>query len=106
MEPCSALLADLREQTQYLESIIASHNIEQALELVDSRLLLLDKLHSLAQQNENARAQIKIVAQELLPREQLMIVLLQENKSAVAELLTQALSGNKAQQQYLRFSQE
>ncbi|WP_320151704.1 hypothetical protein [uncultured Tolumonas sp.] len=106
MELCLTLLADLREQTQHLESIIASHEIEQALELIDSRLLLLDKLHLLAQQDEQARAQIRIVAQELLPREELMIALLQENKSAVAELLTQALSGNKAQQLYQRFSQE
>jgi triphosphoribosyl-dephospho-CoA synthetase len=106
MELYLTLLVDLREQTLNLESIIASHDIERALELIDSRLLLLDKLHSLGQQNEQARSQIRIVAQEILPREQLMIAKLNDEKSAVSALLVQALSGNKANLLYQRFSQE
>lgn len=106
MDECSALLTKLREQTQELESIIASHEIELALELIDSRLSILEQLYSFALNNTSARLQIKTVAQELLPREQLMITQLQEAKSAVAEILTQALSSTKAQQLYQRFSQE
>ena len=106
MDECSALLTKLREQTQELESIIASHEIELALELIDSRLSILEQLHSFALNNTSARLQIKTVAQELLPREQLLITQLQEAKSTVAEILTQALSSTKAQQLYQRFSQE
>ena len=106
MSQCSVLLAELREQTLHLEAIIASKNIEPALELIERRLLLLEQLYSLARKNEQARLHIKAVAHELLPREQVMVVQLQEAKSAVAELLTQALSSNKAQQLYQRFSQE
>lgn len=106
MSQCSALLAELSEQSKCLELIIASHDIEPALELIESRLLLLEQLHFLAQKDEQSLIQIKVVAMELLAREQKMIVQLQEQQSAVAGLLSQALSGNKAQQLYQRFSQE
>lgn len=106
MNQCSVLLAELREQTQLMEATIASKNIEPALELIECRLLLLEKLHVFAQTNAQDRAQISLVARELLPREQIMLIRLQEQKSAVAELLSQALSSNKAQLLYQRFSQE
>ncbi len=106
MSQCSVLLAELREQPQLMEAIIASKNIEPVLELIERRLLLLEKLHISAQKNAQDRAQISLVARELLPREQIMIIRLQEQKSAVADLLSQALSSNKAQQLYQRFSQE
>ncbi len=106
MNQCSALLEKLREQTEELESIVKSQKIEQALELIEVRLLLLDELHSLAKKNDQNRITIKAAVEEILPREQNLLLQLQEQKSDVADLLSQVLSGNKAQLQYQKFSQE
>ena len=106
MDQCSALLEKLREQTEELESIVKSQKIEQALELIEVRLLLLDDLHSLAKKNDQDRITIKAAVEEILPREQKLLLQLQEQKSDVTDLLGHVLSSNKAQLQYKKFSQE
>ncbi len=66
----------------------------------------MDELHSLAKKNDQNRITIKAAVEEILPREQNLLLQLQEQKSDVADLLSQVLSGNKAQLQYQKFSQE
>lgn len=95
-----SIISELHQNTKQLRDAIKHNNLDLAMQLVDGRLVLLDKLSSLARQSDENRILARTLALELADSESEIIASLEARKSEVGELLMKLGIGSKATNAY------
>ncbi len=100
MSELDELIADLQEITSQLIEFIDKQNIEPALELIERRLVILDKLVQLSDDHSEHKEQLQSFARGLLPLEQELIAKIEQQKTLLATQLSTLNRASKAKKVY------
>lgn len=106
MNNLQALVDELKKITSQLVTFIDEQNIEPALELVDRRLVILDKLRQLSDEHSEYKEQLQSFARDLLPLEQELIVKIEQQKTLLATQLSKLNRVSKAKNVYRKATKE
>ncbi len=106
MNNLQALVDELKKITSQLVTFIDEQNIEPALELVDRRLVILDKLRQLSDEHSEYKEQLQSFARDLLPLEQELIVKIDQQKTLLATQLSKLNRVSKAKNVYRKATKE
>ena len=106
MNNLQALVDELKKITSQLVTFIDEQNIEPALELVDRRLVILDKLRQLSDEHSEYKEQLQSFARDLLPLEQELIVKIEQQKTLLATQLSKLNRVSKTKNVYRKATKE
>ena len=106
MNNLQALVDELKKITSQLVTFIDEQNIEPALELVDRRLVILDKLRQLSDEHSEYKEQLQSFARDLLPLEQELIVKIEQQKTLLATQISKLNRVSKAKNVYRKATKE
>ena len=106
MNNLQALVGELKKITSQLVTFIDEQNIEPALELVERRLIILDKLRQLSDEHSEYKEQLQSFARDLLPLEQELIVKIEQQKTLLATQLSKLNRVSKAKNVYRKATKE
>lgn len=101
-----SLLTELNELTSILLCLIDEQKIEQAVDLVDRRLAVVESIKEIFDVYPESRFDIQTLASELLLVDQKIITILSEKKNKVADQLVELKKINKAGLVYRNLSIE
>ena len=106
MNNLQALVDELKKITSQLVTFIDEQNIEPALELVERRLIILDKLRQLSDEHSEYKEQLQSFARDLLPLEQELIVKIEQQKTLLATQISKLNRVSKAKNVYRKATKE
>ena len=106
MNNLQALVDELKKITSQLVRFIDEQNIEPALELVERRLIILDKLRQLSDEHSEYKEQLQSFARDLLPLEQELIVKIEQQKTLLATQISKLNRVSKAKNVYRKATKE
>lgn len=106
MNNLQALVGELKKITSQLVTFIDEQNIEPALELVERRLIILEKLSQLSNEHSEYKDQLQPLTRGLLPLEQELISKIEQQKTLVATQLSILNRASKAKSVYRKASKE
>lgn len=106
MNNLQTLVGELKKITSQLVTFIDEQNIEPALELVERRLIILDKLRQLSDEHSEYKEQLQSFARDLLPLEQELIVKIEQQKTLLATQISKLNRVSKAKNVYRKATKE
>nr|WP_321271248.1 hypothetical protein [uncultured Tolumonas sp.] len=106
MSDLDELIVDLQNSTSQLITYIDEQNIEPALELIERRLVILERLNQQANDHSEYKKQLQSMAVKLLPLEYEFIAKIEQQKILLAEQLSKLNRASKAKKLYRKAAKE
>lgn len=106
MNNLQALVDELKKISSQLVTFIDEQNIEPALELVERRLIILEMLHKISNEQPEYKEEIQSLTQGLLTLEQDLISKIEQQKIILSEQLSILNRATKAKNVYKKASKE
>ena len=106
MNNLQALVDELKKITSQLVTFIDEQNIEPTLELVERRLIILEMLHKISNEQPEYKEEIQSLTQGLLTLEQDLISKIEQQKIILFEQLSILNRATKAKNVYKKASKE
>ena len=106
MNEFQQLAIELKELTSQLANMLAQQDIEPAMLIVERRLIILEMLHKISNEQPEYKEEIQSLTQGLLTLEQDLISKIEQQKKILSEQLSILNRATKAKNVYKKASKE